>query len=457
MKISHLHFLSKSNIKGNKNSRIISVLLSLLVISITVISCFSVTMTGIMNDYKKDYRARTMYLSPTLKPVTEEAIKAIEELEHVERVVDATCVIQYDTFDIIDSSDKELSAKLQNKGNHVAVDSLYEGETKRVIKGKTLDKAPAFSCLVPSIFYPFDDAFEQDFKDLDYIDGRTLIGETFTVKGAGDTLEFSYFTSPGEDGMCEQSHKNLVSPEYTLTVVGTYPCTYSTFGSYVTLIVSEETGKLMSEMAFKESNIDLETSILGVAEGWNTPSLHEYRIIVDDPANISKLFNVVRKEMGFASSNEPNDLWLDDTTKLMSTLFTKLGVFITAAVLFVSAVLLVQSSINAIRERKGTIGLMKAIGYKNHQIFASLIYEQIYMTLRAIFIGGIISAVIIFFANYNFSHGTFKELQYVIDLKYFFIFLGVSFAISLVIPLVTELLLLRKIVKIQPREAMSNR
>lgn len=457
MKVSNLHFLSKANIKGNKNSGIISVLLSLLVISITVIFCFSVTMTEIMNDYKKDYRARTMYLSPSLKPVTEEAIKAIEELDHVERVVDATSVIRYDIFDIIDCSDKELLSKLNSKGNHVSVEGLYEGETKRVIKGKTLDKAPAFSCLVPSIFYPFDDAFDQDFKDLDYIDGRTLIGETFTVKGAGDQLEFSYFTLPGEDGMCNQGHKNLVSPEYTLTVVGTYPCTYSTFGSYVTLIVSEETGKLMSEMAFKESNMDLEKSILGVAEGWNTPSLHEYRIIVDDPANISELFNIVRKEMGYDSSKEPNDLWLDDTTKLMSTLFSKLGVFITAAVLFVSAILLVQSSVNSLRERKGIIGLMKAIGYKNHQIFLSLIYEQLYMTIRAILIGGVISAIIISIANYNFNHGTFKELQYVINPKYFFIFLGVSFMIALVIPLITELLLLRKIVKIQPREAMSAR
>ena len=159
--------------------------------------------------------------------------------------------------------------------------------------------------------------------------------------------------------------------------------------------------------------------------------------------------------MGYATTGYSNDLVLDDTTKLMHTLFTKVGLFITLAVLFVSAILLVQSSVNSIRERKGVIGLMKAIGYKNHQIFLSLIYEQLYLTLSAAFAGGVISALFVAFVNYRFSHGTFRQLQYVINWNDYFVLLLVAFLIALLIPLVTELLLLNKLVKIQPREAMS--
>jgi len=455
MKLRSFHFLSKSNIKGNKNSTAITVLLCMLVIAITVISCFSATMTGIMQDYKNDYRSRAMYLSPSLKVVTEEAITAIENLEHVERVVDVASLVRYNGFEFLSTSNQKLNEEHKTKESNIMIEGLYEGEQKRVIKGKTLDKAPAFSCLVPSIFYPFD--IEDDNlegKDLDYIDGRTLIGETFVVKAIGDDIYFNYWSAPGLEGMCSQGELRVPSPEFTLTVVGTYPCTYSTFGSYIELMVSEETDRLMSEMIFENAGIDHETSIHGAVEWWNTPSLHDYRIIVDDVSNVSEVYDVVRNDMGYDTTGFSNDLVLDDTTKLMHTLFTKVGLFITLAVLFVSTILLVQSSVNSIRERKGIIGLMKAIGYKNHQIFMSLIYEQLYMSLRAALIGGVISALIVMLVNYRFNHGTFRQLQYAISWNDYFILLLVSFLIALFIPLITELLLLNKLVKIQPREAM---
>lgn len=458
MKFTGIHFLAKSNIKGNKNRTAITVLLCMLVVAITVISCFSATMTGIMQDYKNDYRSTAMYLSPALRPVTEEAIDTIEGLDHVERVVDVASLVRYNGFEFLSTSSQKLNEENKTKDNSIMIEGLYEGEQKRVIKGKTLDKAPAFSCLVPSIFYPFDmDEDNLEGKDLDYIDGRTLIGETFVVKAIKDNIYFNYWSAPGLEGMCSQGEMRVPSPEFTLTVVGTYPCTYSTFGSYMELMVSQETDRLMSEMIFENAGIDLETSIHGAAQWWNTPSLHNYRIIVDDVSNVGEVYDVVRNDMGYDSTNFSNDLELDDTTKLMHTLFTKVGLFITLAVLFVSAILLVQSSVNSIRERKGVIGLMKAIGYKNHQIFLSLIYEQLYMSLSAALIGGVISALVVAFVNYRFSHGTFRQLQYVINWNDYFVLLLVAFLIALLVPLVTELLLLNKLVKIEPREAMTTR
>ncbi len=457
MKIKSIHFLSKSNIKGNKSATAVTVLLCMLVVAITVISCFFVTMTGIMSDYKNDYRSRTMYLSPASKSITEEAIKAIEEHAHVESVIDVSSAVRYNSFELIGASDPKLAEKIMTVESSVMVEGLYRGEQKQVLKGKTLDKAPVFSCLVPSIFYPFDRGEENiNAVDLDYIDGRTLIGETFTVKGWESRVYVNYWNVPDVEGNCTQGDDTpLACPEFRFTVVGTYPCSYSTSGSFIEIMISEETDRLMSEMIFEESGIDLEANDHPIAVWWNTPSVHDYRIVVDSRESIPEVYDVVRTQMGYNTSRYSNDLELDDTTKLMHTFFTKVGLFITIAVLFVSVILLVQSSVNSIRERKGIIGLMKAIGYKNHQVFFSLVYEQLYMTLRAAVIGGVISFVIVSVVNYRFNHGTFKQLQYVIDWKVYFVMLVASFLIALLIPLITELLLLNKIVKIEPREAMS--
>jgi hypothetical protein len=52
MKYSSLKFLSKANIKGNKNSKTITILTCLLVTAITIISSFSTVTVNAVNEYK---------------------------------------------------------------------------------------------------------------------------------------------------------------------------------------------------------------------------------------------------------------------------------------------------------------------------------------------------------------------------------------------------------------------
>ena len=101
---------------------------------------------------------------------------------------------------------------------------------------------------------------------------------------------------------------------------------------------------------------------------------------------------------------------------ILANLFKIVGTFLTVAIVVVSVILLVQSSSNAISERKGYIGLMKAIGYKNRQIFAVLLWEQMYLSLRAFLIGGAVSTLATFLINLYMEHGTFIQMQYVMDL-----------------------------------------
>ena len=456
MKLEHIHFLSKSNTKGNKNSGTITLLICMLTIAITTVSCFAISTSTAVNRYKEDYKARSLYLWPLEKPLNSDVITAISNIEHVDVVADISG-ITYGSYpyNIIDSTDAGISEQIATRDTRLILQGLYEGEEKSVIKGKRLDKAPVFSCLVPSSFYPYTDASYYDWKNLEYIDGESLVGKTITIKGYNDKIEFNYFTEANSDGSSSQVTESLPSIEFTLEVVGTFPCSYSASGNFRTIYVSRETELLMTEMLMENAKINLLSSTEAVAKWWKTPSQHCYYVVVDEYENIFKVSSKVN-EMGYYLSPYP-EKEPDDTMMLMSTLFKTVGVFLTVSIMLISVVILIQSSINSIRERKGIIGLMKAIGYKNRQIFFSLIYEQLYMTMRAFLISGAISTLVVFFANLKFEHGTFRQMQYIVDWKVYLLFLGLSFLIALLVPLVTQLLLLRKLVKIQPREAMSTK
>ena len=118
--------------------------------------------------------------------------------------------------------------------------------------------------------------------------------------------------------------------------------------------------------------------------------------------------------------------------------------------------MLVQFSITSFNERKSYIGLLKAVGYKNRQIFTCLCYEQFSLTLIAFLIGGSFSAVLVAITNHIFKHGSYQTLVYIIDWKMFLTYLCVSLAISVLIPFVCQLIALKRLTKIQPKDAMNN-
>ena len=426
-------------------------LICLLVISVTVISCFAETTISSMNLYKEDYRSRSLFLTGWAKALTDEALEAIESLEHVEVVADHAGIEDNYAFEITHINDKEIWNKSEAIGTYMYIERLHENEKKQAVSGNNLKRKADFTCLIPNIFYPFAD--EGDTKGLGYIDGRTLIGKTISLVGFDDVIGLQYEKFNETSSMY---HTTLSSPTFTFEIVGTYNCSYGVSGSYRSIYVSEETYNTMTEMAMKKSGIDLASKTDPVAIWWRTPSLHYHYVVVDDYENIAEVVNTVRNDMGYNISIEPES-YLDPTTLLLTNIFKTVGVFLIIAITLISVVLLIYSAVTAMRERKAFIGLMKAIGYKNHQIFFSLIYEQLYMTIRAFLIGGVISTVVVFVANYIFEHGTYRQMQYIVSWNTFGFFLLVSLLIAVLVPLMTQLILLNKLVKIQPREAMSTR
>ena len=83
MKLTNVNFLAKANAKINKNEKGIKIISALLVISITLISAFSITVTKAVNEYKEDYRARTLEVDPWLSKLDDNVIESIKNTEHV--------------------------------------------------------------------------------------------------------------------------------------------------------------------------------------------------------------------------------------------------------------------------------------------------------------------------------------------------------------------------------------
>lgn len=455
MKYSYYRFLSKANIKGNKKSTAVVVLTCMLVIACTVISCFTFVTEKAVNEYKEDYMARALSLDPWFTPITDEAIAAISNVDHVESVDDYAGLQSICAFDILDIQSEdgktdEVDERIKNGNAFTYICGLVGDEKKTVIAGENLDDSPVFSCLVPSMFYPFEDE-RGGAKDLDYIDGTSLVGKTITIKGFNGNIDltYNYYNSEEDAG---NDYVSLTSPEFKLKIVGTYYSSVTESGTFFDIYVSRETDLLMTKMALEDSGVDLSSDYSEVSRWWNDPSLHSYYVVVDDYDYWPYVFNQVY-EMGYDIAGAPTQI-IKESTVLMAGLFGTVGRLLTAAILIITIIILIQSSIASIKERKGQIGLLKAMGYKDRQIFLSMCLEQMTMTFKGFLIGGVCSAVFVAFTNFIFTHGSYQSLIYIIDWKMFIFYLCVSLAVAVFVPLICQLILHGKMKKIQPKDAM---
>ena len=456
MKIKNINFLAKANIKGNRKSIFITAFMVILVISLTLISSYAVTINRAVTDYKNDIRARMITFSPIDNgAVTDELKSKLMSFDHVEDIYELKGIInQY--MDVVDVSDENGEYKDFYKGNEDLNGSLnlyplIGDEKMDVMAGKSLDESPVYSCIIPSLFYPFE--YENTDSDLDYIDGESLIGKTITVTPSnGDGLEVFYNIDP-ELAMYENKTMYLPAIEYKLKVVGVYYSEPTTKGYYNHIFVSEDTGVQIIQDAFDASIIDLNDERSNAVHWYKTPSLHDHFIVVDDYDNIVPLCNELN-EAGYFVFSDP-ELGIQSSIINASNIFRFASVFLIIATFLLSVITIIQSTTNALSLRKSDIGLLKAIGYKNSQIFACLYCEQLRVTFTGFAVGTIISVVITVVSNLFFSNRNYIDRLYIINWGTFGILLAIAFLIVTIVPLICQLIALRKLNKIQPKDAMN--
>lgn len=457
MKIKNVHFLANANLKGNKRSNLIMGFMILLVISLTLISSYSIVITKAVNRYKDDTRARMIELSPCDNGVlTDDVIDSIMQIDHVESVSmlqgmrNQVC----DILSIDDENGSEIEfPEHRNDNKNAYVWSLIGNEKKDVIAGKSLDESPTFSCVIPNLFYPFEsDNIKKE--NLDYLDGESLLGTTITVKPFGGSLEALYNVNP-EISPYTNEWLYLPALEYKLKVVGVCYAAPSTSGCFDSIYVSEETGRLIMEQAFEASDIDMTDDSSDVVKWWNTPGFRTHYLVVDDYDYLVDVCNELGK-IGIYVAPTP-ELGIKEGTIIIAKIFSTASILLITASVILCVINLLQSTITNIASRKGEIGLLKALGYTNKHIFCCLYYEHLTLTIRGCSIGAAISLLVILITNFIFSHSTFMNRLYIVNLSYFFILLAISVLITFIVPLICQLLGLKRLSKIQPREAMNSK
>ncbi len=446
MKLRNTFFLARANIKGNRHNNLSTAVVVLLCVSLTVISLLSFTLSNAMNEYKNDFRARTIEAYPYNKVFDEKTLAEISNISHVESIdIEDEMRCQY--FNIENISDKngtyeEIQKLIDEKGAMIDVWSLIGGEKRTVIAGKSLDEAPEFSCIIPHMFYPFDEDVYAT-GGLDYIDGESLIGKNLKLKVLDEGFYVDYF-----DG--EEGRRLSVPPfEVNLKIAGVYYASPTADGNPMMIYISEDTGKKLIEMAAQSAKQSKDI----IYDFISRPEYHNLHITVDSFNNVDDVYNELNRIN--ISVVEGTELGINPSTPVISAFFNVLSILITSSTLIVSFVLILLSSKNVIGGKKEEIGMMKAIGYKNRQIFGCVTLEQIIITLRGFFIGVIISVTIVATVNIiNYNSG-YANRMYIMNWTDYLIFTAVTLAVVIIVPIVCESIFLRKLTKIQPREAMS--
>ena len=462
MRINNNLFLAKANLKGSKKKNTVMVMMILSVISITLLVGFLGIVSAVCEGNRNSKICRQAVIFPTSNfpsdnkvGVTDKNINEILSIDHVvscEREelpytayegVEFTKIIDENGVDISNTTETTNLKKLTEGMGSQAYDEDFQIGVK---EGKNLKDSPVMSCIIPDNFtyYTFDD--DGNYTGLDRGTTEGLIGKTLSVD-----LEYNInlFKKSGEG--YSNDWVNLPKISYQLKVVGIYHYTQATsLNGGSDILISKETAKKIDKMALDNAvkngmKDDLDDYI-------NDDQAREYIVTADSIDNINEVIDTLFEKGVNVVGSEGI---LDESMLAFTGIFGGAGTFLTAAILLLTVINIFLSVHNNIAERKAEIGLMKAVGYKTSQIFYSMYLENIILAVKALLIGGALSAAAVLLINLINSSGDTAQQMYVMPWLSFLILLAIAFGVILVIPLVCLLIMVYNIAKIQPQEAMN--
>ena len=462
MRINNNLFLAKANLKGSKKKNTVMVMMILSVISVTLLLGFLGVANTVLEQNKnaKCYRQavifpKTEYEEVESVGVTNKNIKEILSIDHVISCEkrDLPLSESITVTKILDEKNKNISNTTNEtsleKINEDMCSQIYDEDlVTRVIKGTNLDKSPVMSCILPDTFTYVEYNYEKDELTgrKERIATENLLGKTLSVD-----LEYNInlFKKSGEG--YSNDWVNLPKISYQLKVVGIYHYTQaSSLNGGSDILISKETAKKIDKMALDNAvkngmKDDLDDYI-------NDDQARAYIVTADSIENINEVIDTLF-EKGVNVLGTVGDV--DESMLAFTAVFGGVGTFLTAAILLLTVINIFLSVHNNIAERKAEIGLMKAVGYKTSQIFYSMYLENIILAVKALLIGGALSAVTVLIINLVNSSGDTIQQMYVMPWLSFLILLAIAFGVILVIPLVCLLIMVYNIAKIQPQEAMN--
>ena len=462
MRINNNLFLAKANLKGSKKKNTVMVMMILSVISVTLLVGFLGVANTVLEQNKnaKCYRQavifpKTEYEEVESVGVTNKNIKEILSIDHVISCEkrDLPPSESITVTKILDENNKNISNTTNEtsleKINEDMCSQIYDEDlVTRVIKGTNLDKSPVMSCILPDTFTYVEYNYEKDELTgrKERIATENLLGKTLSVD-----LEYNIHLFKKSGVGYSDDSVNLPKISYQLKVVGIYHYSQSTaLDGSPDIVISKETAQKIDKMALDNAvkngmKDDLDDYI-------NDDQAREYIVTADSIDNINEVIDTLFEKGVNVVGSEGI---LDESMLAFTGIFGGAGTFLTAAILLLTVINIFLSVHNNIAERKAEIGLMKAVGYKTSQIFYSMYLENIILAVKALLIGGALSAVTVLIINLVNSSGDTIQQTYVMPWTSFLILLATAFGVILVIPLVCLLIMVYNIAKIQPQEAMN--
>ena len=462
MRINNNLFLAKANLKGSKRKDTVMVMMILSVISVTLLLGF----LGVANTVLEQNKNAKVYRQAVIFPKTEyeevESVgvtnKNIKEILSIDHVIscekrDLPPSESITVTKILDENNKNISNTTNEtslkKINEDMCSQIYDEDlVTRVIKGTNLDKSPVMSCILPDTFTYVEYNYEKDELTgrKERIATENLLGKTLSVD-----LEYNIHLFKKSGVGYSDDSVNLPKISYQLKVVGIYHYSQSTaLDGSPDIVISKETAQKIDQMALDNAvkngmKDDLDDYI-------NDDQAREYIVTADSIDNINEVIDTLFEKGVNVVGSEGI---LDESMLAFTGIFGGVGTFLTAAILLLTVINIFLSVHNNIAERKAEIGLMKAVGYKTSQIFYSMYLENIILAVKALLIGGVLSAAAVLLINLVNSSGDTAQQMYVMPWLSFLILLAIAFGVILVIPLVCLLIMVYNIAKIQPQEAMN--
>ena len=462
MRINNNLFLAKANLKGSKRKDTVMVMMILSVISVTLLLGF----LGVANTVLEQNKNAKVYRQAVIFPKTEyeevESVgvtnKNIKEILSIDHVIscekrDLPPSESITVTKILDENNKNISNTTNEtslkKINEDMCSQIYDEDlVTRVIKGTNLDKSPVMSCILPDTFTYVEYNYEKDELTgrKERIATENLLGKTLSVD-----LEYNIHLFKKSGVGYSDDSVNLPKISYQLKVVGIYHYSQSTaLDGSPDIVISKETAPKIDQMALDNAvkngmKDDLDDYI-------NDDQAREYIVTADSIDNINEVIDTLFEKGVNVVGSEGI---LDESMLAFTGIFGGVGTFLTAAILLLTVINIFLSVHNNIAERKAEIGLMKAVGYKTSQIFYSMYLENIILAVKALLIGGALSAAAVLLINLVNSSGDTAQQMYIMPWLSFLILLAIAFGVILVIPLVCLLIMVYNIAKIQPQEAMN--
>lgn len=316
--------------------------------------------------------------------------------------------------------------------------SEFITEHEPAIAGKSLAESEDFTCMVPSVFYPDFDVDTLN-EDVDFLDGRTFIGTTLSLKS-------DKFAIP----IAQYSDVDVPPTEFTLKVVGVYDIKKTAFEPD-DILVSHNTGVLLDKLCMEHVKQENPIGYQAVIDLREDGEHNYYSIVLDDSRNVQQVIQDLDK-IGIKDCT-PNYI-IYDAFKLFVSVVNVAGRAFTFAVLGLAVLNIFLAVHNAMTERTKEIGLLKAIGYKDRQVFLSMYLEQLKIGLKSFCIAAVLSAAAFALYNWFAQNGSYDSMLKTVSWTSAALLAAAALAIAVLVPLLCQLFTLRRLVKIPPSEAM---